>query len=359
MNCNTTYNKSSIEVMKVKHGDCFIIHCFKGGEEGIIVIDGGPTKCRTEVKRKLKNIGCIDLMILTHFDDDHIGGILEYVKEYADAPNFPVRELWVNCAKDIECDTNVNISYSQASRLDHVLNKISKASEAEWKENICCGYMKSFAYADITVIAPTKVVQGINYQEYKYYLENLSDLNCSGTHKVSPDASIKFEDLAQRTKISPSTSNLSNLINMASICAIIECDNLKLLMLGDSYPQDIIDSLTSIGYSNTNKLKIDYVKISHHGSRNNTSNELLDLIDCDNFIISTNGGMGRSSHPSRETIANILCHQERNINRIVNLHFNYDVTYLESRCGTLFKDDETEKYNFTIQVITDKLYGYE
>ena len=36
-------------------------------------------------------------------------------------------------------------------------------------------------------------------------------------------------------------------------------------------------------------LKIDYVKVSHHGSKANTNDELLSLLDCNNFIISANG----------------------------------------------------------------------
>lgn len=38
------------------------------------------------------------------------------------------------------------------------------------------------------------------------------------------------------------------------------------------------------------------MKVSHHGSRNNISVELLDMIKCDKFIISTDGGTGNSYH---------------------------------------------------------------
>lgn len=48
------------------YGDAFIIHCKKGGEEGIVVVDGGPSsKGRLNVfNYEVENYNPIDLMIL-------------------------------------------------------------------------------------------------------------------------------------------------------------------------------------------------------------------------------------------------------------------------------------------------------
>ncbi len=116
--------------------------------------------------------------------------------------------------------------------------------------------------------------------------------------------------MSAREKVIPNPKDHKTLTNMASISFVLRCDGLSVLMLADSFPQEKVECLKSKGYSTENKLKIDFVKISHRGSQHNTSNELLDLIDCDNYIISTNGGLGQSRHPQRETIANILCHPE-------------------------------------------------
>jgi beta-lactamase superfamily II metal-dependent hydrolase len=44
--------------------------------------------------------------------------------------------------------------------------------------------------------------------------------------------------------------------------------------------------------------------LSHHGSKANTSPELLKIIDCTRFAFSTDGS--RHDHPDPETIARIL-----------------------------------------------------
>jgi hypothetical protein len=35
-------------------------------------------------------------------------------------------------------------------------------------------------------------------------------------------------------------------------------------------------------------IKVDLIKLTHHGSKFNICNELIEMIDCDNFIISSN-----------------------------------------------------------------------
>lgn len=119
-------------------------------------------------------------------------------------------------------------------------------------------------------------------------------------------------------------------------------------MLGDSYPYSIVESLKNVGYSTDNPLYVDYVKISHHGSRNNISNELLDMIDCDRFLISTNGGNGASCHPDRETIANIACHAKRDRNKSIHLYFNYPIRKIENVGYKFIEGKELKLYNIVV-----------
>ena len=61
--------------------------------------------------------------------------------------------------------------------------------------------------------------------------------------------------------------------------------NVKILLLADSHPSVIVASLRALYYSETQKLTVDYMKVSHHGSRYNTSPELLSLINCRNLFL--------------------------------------------------------------------------
>lgn len=62
-----------VEFIDVGQGDCALIQC----DGHYMMIDGGPSKASSTVYTILKNKGIktIDLMIATHPDEDHIGGL--------------------------------------------------------------------------------------------------------------------------------------------------------------------------------------------------------------------------------------------------------------------------------------------
>ena len=88
---------SKIYFLPVKHGDAFIIECVRGDTQGVVVVDGGPRSCGFELKRKLNELGTPDLMVLTHYDEDHIGGILQLV-DTCFANSFNLTDSSIPCA---------------------------------------------------------------------------------------------------------------------------------------------------------------------------------------------------------------------------------------------------------------------
>lgn len=334
----------SIRLLKAAHGDSFIINCERSNNYGVIVVDGGPKNRKNQIIKELSSFSHINLMILTHYDDDHIAGLVEYTKRHRNDEIFPVDNLWVNCAREIDFDFKTNLSYAQAASLADYLSSAKNLTNTRWSSYI--KYDNStieFPFALITILTPIEIVQQANKKEFESAITDLS-----GSKHYNKDINVSLEKLAERPKVQPNMNNLSHLVNRSSISFILDTNSLRLLMLGDSYPQDVYDSLKKLGYNQQNKLKIDYVKVSHHGSKNNTSNELLDIIECKNFIISTNGGYGRSFHPDRECLANILCHTGRNMSEKVHFFFNYPLSVIEEKCGKMFNEGEADKYNFEI-----------
>jgi beta-lactamase superfamily II metal-dependent hydrolase len=341
---------ANIEILKALHGDAFILHCKKDSSKGIVVVDGGPNKDSKKIVEKFDQLCIIDLMILTHYDDDHIGGILKFVREHANDMPFPVKEMWLNCAYDIPMNGSSDISFKQAQKLADNLKKINTnliANDVQpiiWKSPIIAGMNKSLPFADFTIVSPDEETKTINNQNYSTVVNS----NIASSHKRQDEAiSTPLNILAlNKTVIQPNSKQ--EIVNLSSIAFVISCDNFQALMLGDCYPQTIIDSLKKLGYSSDNPLKIDYVKVSHHGSRNNISCDMLDMIDCQNYLISTNGGSGASIHPDRETIAKIVCHKSRNINQKLHFYFNYPLKCIEERGYKFINDEEPEKYNFEL-----------
>ncbi len=153
------------------------------------------------------------------------------------------------------------------------------------------------------------------------------------------DYSVALPDLAHRKKRVPSDKTYDKAANIASVSFILRCDDFSILMLGDTYPQNVCRSLRALGYSEEKPLEVDYVKVAHHGSASNISNELLGWIRCSRFLFSTNGVKGKARHPERETIANILCHPMRDYDITVHLYFNYKKWEIEGDKPHLFNPD--------------------
>lgn len=332
--------QSYIEILKACHGDAFVVHAYKGDNTGIIVIDGGPDQSRIAVNRKLSSFQWIDLMILTHYDHDHISGINTYVSQHLNDEIFPVKEVWANCAKSISVSAGSNVSFTEASTLSKVLEDVKKRNHGFiWRSDIVSGQWHNLGYADIYVIGPSSGIREMCQQ--KYEAETKTDV--SGVKIDNSDKTL--EELANNPKIKPSVSNPHHLVNMDSIAILLKCDGLNALFLGDTYPCVIIDQLKLLAECDGGKLNLDVVKMSHHGSRNNVSNEMLDLLDCNNYIISTNGGMGSSYHPNRESMANLLLHSNRPKDVKLNVLLNYGQDEIEGRVGCLLTKNEKEQYN--------------
>jgi hypothetical protein len=125
---------------------------------------------------------------------------------------------------------------------------------------------------------------------------------------VSPDLDKLLQD---QFKIDAAKANGS------SIAFLAEYDGRSALLLGDAHPDVVAASIRRLLSSRGQaKLKVDAVKVAHHGSKNNTNDELLALLDCPTYLISTNGA--QFSHPDKACIARIL-----KVGKPGTLVFNY------------------------------------
>lgn len=119
--------------------------------------------------------------------------------------------------------------------------------------------------------------------------------------------------------------------NCSSIAFIFEYKDFRILFLGDSAPSQIVNALNTRGYSETNKLKLSICKLSHHGSNHNTSDQLLELIDCNNYIISSDWNGER---PGKQCLSRV----------VVNIKGN-KIFYCNYPHKSVFSETELAQYN--------------
>ena len=335
---------SRIHFLPVKYGDSFVVECDKGEQHGVVVIDGGPTGCGNVLQDKVNETGTPDLMVLTHYDDDHIGGLSQYINGRIRKGDLPAKEVWANCAGYAEVEEPVMTkSASQGVKLSRVLNDQASSGLLEWRDDLIEGVTKEFPFASIEVVSPTEEGRqlAIGKQEIVAAKVKTKSMDADMEETILP-----LEVLAEDCPKPPSEKVDAEVANAASIAIILRCDGLSILMLGDCYPHNVVAYLRSKGYSEENPLSVDFVKVAHHGSKHNTSNELLDLVKCNRYIISTNGD--KFGHPDRESLAHILCHPTRDRNEKVHLYFNSDLGTLFRKSGRFILEGESESYNFEV-----------
>lgn len=338
--------KTKINVLKAHEGDSIIIETYDiEKNKYIILIDGGPRQTfKTTLVKELDKYQRIDLLILTHIDNDHIAGLIQYLSSsHADKHSFG--KLLVNAPNLLKCNDNgTQISISEGIEFEKIINKkypnleiIGKiTSEIELKLNLPEGI-------DIKILSPNQAALDElikNWREIDFNKEENTQL--SSTELKAKDFDKSFKELAEKKTSEKKISR--DFANASSIAFSIKTIDFHGLFLGDSHSSIVTESIKN-KYQNNLPVKFDYIKISHHGSKYNISNNFLDTIESNKFIISTNGGLGIAKHPDRQTLAKIVSHKNMQKEK-VQFFFNYSLSDIEKKTGKLFKDEELKLFEY-------------
>lgn len=288
-----------LNIIDAGHGDCILLNF---GHTRIL-IDCGPKtfkirrKVLSTIKEVLGNDARIDIAIVTHNDDDHIGGF-----EYLIDDSVKIDKIIFNSLKDIPDiikSRQSQISYSQDNNLrKKLLEDLRIQSTFLTRESAPLIHNN----IKITAITPTldilekmhknyisKEIRSEEQKEQKQISSTISD-------EIAIDKAIEKIQLNQDFfKNDPSITNKS------SIGMVLEYQNFSGLFLGDAHATDVIEGLKIAGFENH---KFDVVKLSHHGSERNTNTELLKIIGHTEYILCAN----KTKHnlPNNLTLARII-----------------------------------------------------
>ncbi|MCZ4289006.1 hypothetical protein [Hoeflea alexandrii] len=86
------------------------------------------------------------------------------------------------------------------------------------------------------------------------------------------------------------------------------------LLAGDAHGEALEASIGRL--TGGGRLAVDVVKLSHHGSHGTLPPSLLAAVDCDSFLVSTDGS--RHDYPDREAIARVAVSREGGFSLIGN-----------------------------------------
>lgn len=345
----------NLKVFPANHGDSFLIMFEDDNNLRNILIDGGTGRqsyrqLKEEFKRLKDSNQNIDLLIVTHCDDDHIKGIIDIFQD-SSVDKSIIKEVWFNSGnliaqrlespmKEVGREILLTMNNSQKKSINQGITFEKELTRLGcWSQTLIMSFLQlEIGEAKITVLSPD--LNSLKKLNNAWEIETYK--NKQKTALVT-DYSMPIKDLLRNQ-----FREDQKVANGSSIAFIFEYNNRQILMLGDSHPSIIESSLRELGYSEKNKLKIDILKVSHHGSKHNTSQSLLKIIDCNNFIVSTDGK--RHGLPNKECFAKILS-SRINTDR-TTFYFNYDL-------HNIFLDEDYQQFDFNCEYLSKYGYIYE
>ena len=182
--------------LKAAHGDALIINFFANARQYTIVVDGGPASTADDIANVYDSLEYIDLLILTHYDEDHISGLLEYFSRHKGDYANRIGKVWVNGAHLIYYDDDENTTaYDNAFCLTTCLDKLKKHGFiGQWDEKVTDEFAPVVTEDyRIDVLSPTNEILEILEKKFKEYIEE------HGLHD-EPDIEVSFAHVLADSK---------------------------------------------------------------------------------------------------------------------------------------------------------------
>ncbi|MGX9788889.1 ComEC/Rec2 family competence protein [Mycobacterium sp. MMS18-G62] len=317
----------AIEMLPGGHGDALVIEYGTRTDTHRVLIDGGTANSWQGVRKRLKALPeqVFEAMVVTHVDEDHIGGSLQILND----PDLRsrVRNIWFNGFVHCERGGSV-LGPVDGERLtlrindgpfkwnDPFTNRISSAvggpvvvsSQGELPAIELPGG------ALVHLLSPTPPKLKKMAKEWTKVVKAAGLVPGEGTpleartppprrKKVAPLPDVLTVD-ALKTLSAPSTTDGSE-ANGSSIAFIFEFEGRRALLGADAHSDALAGSLQRFGQSTgEQRVRLDLVKLPHHGSRANVTAALIELIDAKRYLISTNGD--NFGHPDHAAIARTI-----------------------------------------------------
>lgn len=327
--------KFDLHILQAMSGDSILLSYF-GNDCKIhnILIDGGMPNTFKKIQKIIDDneIVIIDYIFLTHIDRDHIGGILKLLdSSYAEK----VKKVFFNSGHMIKYSDSTFVSEDDGISLIEDINHSDTLKSN--REEITIETKYNLFGLEISFLSPTYEAL-INFNQL-VVLPKVKEEALISDSEEEPRDNIGLYQLS--TLKFPEKKLKNDFSNGVSLAMLVKYHGISILLLGDAKDSVLIPVIRN-HYSKENKLKVDYIKLSHHGSKFHTSNDFLALVECNNFIISANG---TNKHPNIETLARILCHEERDKNQKIYFYFNYEEEDYRDKNVYLLSEKEQQDYN--------------
>jgi hypothetical protein len=320
-------------------------------------------KPRLEQIRAARNVPAnqsmdIEMLMVSHVDDDHIQGILDLTRELINAPmaNQPqlaqVRYFWHNSFEDVIGKTPPQLTAALTTQFGPASlggdpPELSLDIDTEDEETIVSS-MKVLASVQQGQQLRSDVVNGLHAElnfEFGGGLVMAADdgepqdvgngliLTVAGPMKkelqdLQKEHQKWLKKLQEEGKTAEDVLTAyvdKSVPNLSSIVVLVKFEDKKILLTGDARGDKILEGLELVGELEKNgALEIDILKVPHHGSSNNLDQGFFERIIANHYVFSGNGEHG---NPERESLEWLM--QARGDNDY-EIHLTYPIEEIDT-----------------------------
>jgi hypothetical protein len=326
----------TLEALQAQKGDSLILHYGDPQKPRFIVIDGGPDPVfdislsprLDQLREKFPDADgrlSIEMAMVSHIDDDHINGILAWFRSLREKQNngeaLPdrIQTLWFNSFDDLLGNSSEELrsvlSTKAAKTLEGNAEGADFSADPRQARHSAAVVASVRQGRELRSVATTLTIP-LNLPFTGLVMPPANDrtVNLAGglkLHVLGPtleQAKALQEEWEKDVKKKPnlgveaaafadrSVANLSSIVVLAEFT--IGPKTLRILLTGDARGDFVWDGLIQAGFlrDREDKFHLDILKMPHHGSNRNMTQEFLEHITADHYVISADGEDDNPDH---------------------------------------------------------------
>lgn len=344
----------NITVFQSHKGDCLLLSSGSGIRTKYVLVDGGmPQSFREHVAPRLAQLPRLDLIYVSHIDDDHIGGVLELMnnafewkvydrrKDTHPEPKVPrppkngIRAIWHNAFHDMvpgnggeladflmatanaasgsddeAMQQAAVLSENYATSIPQAIELTHRIGIRQLKLNVNQGTRELMMVRDeqkpIRLGGMTFTILGPFDEDLKKLRKEWNEwLNIAKNRKkvmgmrdrANADAkaitTASLDELTEQMLVQAEKLGDPGAVtppNLASLMLLVREGRKSVLLTGDGIAATILKGLEQAGeIDEGGSLHVNVLKVQHHGARNNIDRDFCKRITADHYIFCGNG----------------------------------------------------------------------
>ncbi|UWZ85262.1 ComEC/Rec2 family competence protein [Occallatibacter riparius] len=314
----------TFEALDAKFGDCLLLHFGQPEQPRLIVVDGGPKgvfeesleprlqQLRQERGLEDDDVFVTDLLMVSHIDDDHIHGVLDWLTYFVTSgQEWQIVECWFNSFPDVlENTRKLKIATLNGQ------GKLLYPNPSRDARGIVASVAQGRELRDTLTPLGTRINGG---KGVVFVPDNVPTFSKAGlTLTLLAPNQKAVQRLEHKWEVTPiKTAALDSAVeNLSSLVVLAESDGCAVLLTGDARGEYIVDGLESAGYLRDGRCRVDVLKLPHHGSSRNCTKDLFNAVEAQHYVISANG---KYNNPDTETLCLIAETRGENSDFLVHL----------------------------------------